>query len=96
MVFVFALVACTSTAPVATVPTEKQRCELLLKFASEEDLKRVPYQLSNLKFELVEAISAEEQIYLIKLDCFSDRKDELIEKLRLQNGVEWVREAAER
>lgn len=94
--FVFALVACKNTAPVATAPTEKQRCEFLLKFASEEDLKRVPYQLSNLKFELVEAISAEEQIYLIKLDCFSDRKGELIEKLRLQNGVEWVREAAER
>lgn len=93
-VLLLTFLSCKVSEPQTGKSSDTDRCQLLMKFASLEDVKRVPYQLSNLKFELQEAVSAEERIYRVELNCFEEKQKDLIQKLGTQPGVEWVRAAA--
>jgi hypothetical protein len=67
-----------------------ETCELLVKFSSDESLKRLMVKLDNLRLEIVKEVSASNHIHRVKLNCKTDDIEGLIFKLNQQEGVEWV------
>jgi hypothetical protein len=71
----------------------KKRYELIVKFASLEDLKRVPYQLSNLKMEIMEDVSSDDNIYRVSILSKDYAIDGTLEKLNKDQGISWAKRA---
>ena len=85
----------TSEKPVAQadeVSVEK-RYELIVKFASLEDLKRVPYRLSKLKMEIMEDVSSTDNIYRVSILCKDYALEGTIIKLNDDVGISWAKRA---
>ena len=70
---------------------EPIRFELVVKFNSLEDVKRVPFRLPQLKMELVEEISNTDHIYNATVLCQEYAIDGVVEKLNLEEGVGWAK-----
>lgn len=88
------LMACRTanlSSPHSEIESKIESCELLVKFKSDEALKRIMVKLENLRLEIVEEISASDHIHRIKLNCEADDLHGLIFKLNQQEGVEWVK-----
>lgn len=89
------LSACAAKREVA-VSTEqvvpaKQRFLLMVKFASEEDTKRVPYRFQHLRFELVSEVSMQDRIYECAIQCTEQEIDGFVLKLNDESGIVWVK-----
>ena len=84
----------TEKSVVETEQTQvKRRYELIVKFETLEDLKRVPYRLSNLKMELLEEVSSAENTYRVSILCHDYALDGSIEKLNADSGISWAKRA---
>ncbi|MCB9185791.1 MAG: hypothetical protein H6601_03510 [Flavobacteriales bacterium] len=81
-----------SVAETEQAQSEK-RYELIIKFETLEDVKRVPYRLSNLKMELLEEVSSTDNIYRISILCHDYALDGTIEKLNADSGIGWAKPA---
>lgn len=68
-----------------------QRYELLVSFASLEDVKRVPYRLSQLKMELMDEISSQENLFKVSVVCKEFELNGIIHKLNNEQGVNWAK-----
>ncbi|MFM1874778.1 MAG: hypothetical protein RL266_515 [Bacteroidota bacterium] len=68
-----------------------QRYELLISFASAEDVKRVPYRLSQLKMELMDESSSQNNLYKVSIECKEFELDGIITKLNYERGVHWAK-----
>lgn len=77
----------------ADVVSADQRYEVIVKFASLEDLKRVPYRLSKLKMEIMEDVSSADNIYLVSILCKDYALDGTITKLNDDAGISWAKRA---
>jgi hypothetical protein len=66
-------------------------CELLVKFSSDEALKRNMLSWDHLRPVLVNEVSSTEKIVRMRVNCKSEETEALIYKLNQQEGVEWVR-----
>jgi len=79
----------------AAVSTEqavpvRQRFLLMVKFASEEDSKRVPYKFQHLRFELVSEVSLQDRIYECAIQCTEQEIDGFVLKLNDEEGIVWA------
>lgn len=81
-----------SVAETSQTQSEK-RYELIVKFETLEDVKRVPYRLSNLKMELLEEVSSTDNIYQVSILCHDYALDGSIEKLNADSGISWAKPA---
>lgn len=70
---------------------ESKRFEVVVKFNSLEDVKRVPFNLPQLKMELVEEVSHSDHIYSTTVLCQEYAIDGVVEKLNLEEGVGWAK-----
>ena len=71
----------------ASDSTKQNRYEMMVQFKTIEDVKRVPYRLSNLRMEIQKEISDTDHIYLISVDCKSYEIDGIVLKLNDDAGV---------
>lgn len=69
----------------------KKRYEILLQFASLEDVKRVPYQLPNLKMELLKEVSTRDNIYQASILCKEHALEGTLQKLNTNMGISWAK-----
>lgn len=69
----------------------EKRYELIVKFETLEDVKRVPYRLSNLKMELLEEVSSTDNIYRVSILCHEYSLNGTIEKLNTDSGISWAK-----
>lgn len=63
---------------------------VMVKFSSEEGLKRGMYELENLKIVVEREVSAQDHIYLMKLRCQEFQIDGIIRKLNENPNFEWA------
>lgn len=87
--------ACKPTESVSKVENQdsiRQRYDVEIQFASLEDVKRVPLRLNSLKMELREELAADQNIYLVSIECKPHALKGVLEKLNADKGVVAARE----
>ena len=92
--FIVALSGCMANKQTTTQVPEtvvEKRYELLLKFATLEDIKRVPYRLANLKMEILEDVSSTDHIYRVSIVSKDYAIDGTLEKMNADDGISWVK-----
>lgn len=67
------------------------RYELYISFSTLEDVKRVPYKLPHLKMELLEEVSAIENLYRVSVLCKDFEIDGVVTKLNDETGINWAK-----
>ncbi|MCF8276191.1 MAG: hypothetical protein K9J17_05595 [Flavobacteriales bacterium] len=88
--------ACT---PSKQVTVESKQAELqiekrstfLIRFASEEDVKRIPYRFQNLKMQLEKEISSSDHIYQVSILCRPLELEGNVMKIGNEQGVVWAK-----
>lgn len=96
LILIFTFVLACRTTDVAIIRSESESeskvetCELLIRFSSDEALKRLMVRLESMRLEIVTEISASDHIHRLRLNCKADDIEGLIHKLNQQEGVEWV------
>jgi len=88
--WLFALASCKATQPNGRSGQQesiRQRYDVEIQFASVEDVKRVPYRLTNLRMELREELSAGQHIYLVSIECRPHALEGVLEKLNTDEGI---------
>lgn len=64
-----------------------ERFDVEVQFASLEDVKRVPLRLNKLRMELKQELSADQNIYLVSIECLPMALDGVVEKLNADAGI---------
>ena len=65
----------------------RERFDVEIQFASLEDVKRVPLRLSKLRMELKQELSADQNIYLVSIECKPMALNGVLEKLNADSGI---------
>ena len=89
MALVSSCVTTRSTPKVEQSIPETRQYELLVMFASKEDVKRVPHRFSNLKMSLLEEVSMSDNIYRVSIECENRAIEGTIVKLNMEAGITW-------
>ncbi len=82
---VFSLFGCKITAPASSA--EKERISIEIIFSTDEAIKRVPYQLTELELKLSNAINGIERGYYATILVNSDKIDSIMDKIGNEDGV---------
>lgn len=83
----------STTAIINKQESIEEKFLLAIQFASDEDLKRVPYHFQNLRMELIKPISEHDRIYQTSILCKAYEIDGIVEKFNLHQGIDWAKRA---
>lgn len=91
-------VSCKGTEPLA--PINKKGVEvsietywILVQFKNPEGLKRTLYRLDKFKIAMEEELSTSDNMYRFRLEAKPYEIDGIVEKLRLNEDVQWAKRA---
>lgn len=89
---VIGIVGCKSTQNSSVHQEEASaRFNVLIQFKSDEDVKRVPFQLPKLKIELYQQVDSSDNLYNASIYCKPSNLNSTLEKMQLQDGIVWVK-----
>jgi hypothetical protein len=64
---------------------------IMVKFSSQEGLKKTLHRFQHLRMEVEEEVSASDNIYQLKLTCSGYEIDGIVHKLSDQDEIEWAK-----
>ena len=85
---ILVMLGCKTTAPEVSDSRERslQRFEVLLHLESDEDLKRVVYDFSNLKMAEVRNVTDQPVQLIVSIECTDYEIDGFAEKIGMSEG----------
>lgn len=91
-VLMIGTVGCKTTQDRSELQEEAYvRFDVLIQFKSEEDVKRVPFQLPKLRLELLQQVEGSDNLYNASIHCRPSNLNSILEKMQVQDGIVWVK-----